>query len=287
MPFDPDLYVYGISPKDGRVICGVREDKGTLYVWDGTTATPLFENAPRKPYGWLYNTGIEFIQNGSTEYCIFAEFAHTPSQDGFYVWRGKYPYTSEKDWQTVFYQQLSTNDETVGSIRHFHLVRRDPWTDVLYLASGDNPNQINWWYSTDYGENWDMLFNNSNVGWEEHVGRCCNIVFTDEAAYWASDRDINHCLNSMERDSSTGVLSPLTRKRLCALPEGQATNSICYVEYPRGLFMFDRLDGYESAKPYYGDPLVVTFYSLDDNELETVCTMEKEYGWGAQRKMLH
>ena len=35
---------------------------------------------------------------------------------GFYGWRGKSLYTSVKDWQTVFYQQLSTNDEPVGSI---------------------------------------------------------------------------------------------------------------------------------------------------------------------------
>lgn len=284
VPFDPNLYVYGVSPKDGRIICGKREDKGLLYVYDRTNTTALFSSASRKPYGWLYTSGIEFIRDGDTEYCVFAEYAHTPSQDGLYVWRGKYPYTSEEDWQTVFYQQLSTNDETVGSIRHFHLVRRDPWTNVLYLASGDNPNQINWWYSTDYGEGWKLLFNNTNVGWEEHVGRCCNIVFTAEAAYWASDRDINHCLNSIERDSTTGVLNPSTRKRLCSLPEGQATNSVCLCEYPHGIFMFDRIDAYSEGRAHWNDPeITLTFYSLDKNELKQVGKVKKASGWGGHR----
>ena len=284
VPFDPKLYVYGISPTDGRVICGRRENKGPLYIWDGTQTYTLFASASRQHYGWLYNTGIDFIKDTSgVEYCIYAEYAHTPSQDGLYVWKGTYPYTNESDWKYVFYQQLVTNDETVGSIRHFHLIRRDPWTNILYLASGDNHNQINWWYSTDLGDNWTKLLNNTDIGWEDHVGRCCTIVFTEDGAYWGSDRDINHCLNSMGRDSTTGVLDPSTRKKLCDLPVGQATNSICYVENPKGLFIFDRIDGYQTTTPYYGNPVKVTFYSLEDHKLKTVCTMEKQYGWGGHR----
>jgi len=66
---------------------------------------------------------------------------------------------------------------------------------------------------------------------------------------------------------------------MCSLPEGQAINAICCVEHPIGLVMFD---SYESEKPYYGNSLVVTF-TLDDNKLENVRIMEKEYGWGGHR----
>ena len=282
VPFDPKLYFYGISPTDGRVICGRRETTGSLYVWDGTTATELFASATRKPYGWLYTTGIEFIKDSNNvEHCVFGEYAHSASAP-LYVWRGTYPYTSESDWERVMTINSISDSQTVGSIRHFHQVRRDPWTDVLYLTSGDNKNQLNWWYSTDYGATWTLLLNDANVGWEDNVARCCNLIFTEDFIYWGSDFGENHSLNRVARGAN-GIIDPSTRVKLADLPWGYATNSLCYVEHLNALFCYDRHDGYTQFSSLYGKPLNVNMYLIDVGVLKTVCAMPTKPEWGGHR----
>lgn len=283
VPFNVNNYFYGISPSDGRIICGRREAQGNLYVFDGENTTTLFGSATRKPYGWLYTTGIEFITDDQDqEWCVFGEYAHSGSAP-FYVWRGKYPYTSESDWQIVMTINSVSNTETVGSIRHFHQVRRDPWTDVLYLTSGDNKNQLNWWYSTDYGATWTLLLNDGSVGWEDHVARCCNMVFTEEFIYWGSDHGENHCLNRIARDSETGIIDPTSRKKLCDLPWGFATNSICYVEHLNALLCYDRADGYSKFSSIYDKPIKLLLYLIDQKTLVTLAEVPKDNDWGGFR----
>lgn len=283
LPFNPNLYFFGISPNHGTIIAGRRENQGSLYVYDGNQTHELFANASRKPYGWLYDTGIDFIVDGDgVEHCIFGEYAHVPSSSGLYVWRGTYPYTSESDWEQVKFISNITNDSTQGSIRHFHQVRRDPWTDILYLTSGDNPNQLNWWYSTDYGESWTLLFNDSTLSWESSTARCCNLIFTEDYIYWGSDYGENHSLNRIARGSN-GIIDPSTRKKLCDLPYGYATNSICYVEHLNALFCYDRVDGYTRFESLYGKPLSVNIWLIDFNALVEVAKLPTKNEWGGHR----
>ena len=278
-----------VSPTDGRIIATKRGNRGELYVWDGTTETTLFENAELKPMGWLYNSGVDFcIDDEDVEHCIFAEYdGSATDKGGFYVWRGTYPYTQESDWETVFHMDFGyvySGSATPGTITHFHQVRRDPWTETLYLTSGDCPNQLRWWYSTDYGENWTLLTDNANNGWEEHVCRTINFIFTEDWIYWAVDHGTNHNLNKIARNQQTGLIDISTREKIADLPFAQATNSLCYVESPHGLWMFERIDTGTEYEEYYGTGVKLLFYDLDTNELVDVGYLGlTNNSWGGHR----
>jgi hypothetical protein len=287
--FVPKFRTLAMSPTDGRIISVPRNERGSLAIFDGSVTTVLFQNADVKPMGWLYNSGVEFIKDADgQEWCIFAEYSQSISTatGGFNVWRGKYPYTSEDDWSKVFYQAYA-NDSGVDrseAITHFHMVRRDPWTNYLYLTSGDDSDLSKWWYSKDYGASWTLLTTGETSGYEEHICRCINFIFTDKYVYFATDKGSNHCLNQIERGED-GILLVSSRKKLCDLPEGQATNFICHVESPHGIFMYDRIDiGYED---YYDNDLHVQFYSLVTNKLETITILplskDNTSRWGGHR----
>ena len=269
--FYPSQCRLAVSPKDGRVIATVRDTRRGIYVWDGETTT-LVNGFTVEPMAWLYNAGVDFIvDNNDDEYCIFAEYKSSSDEDGFNVWRGKYPYTSKSDWEVVLHQNYGWTGE--GNITHFHQIKRDPWTDILYCTSGDSEQSsavCRWWYSTDYGATWTLLTDGVTSGYEEHITRIINFIFTKDYIYFATDHGTNHCLNRVARDNN-GIIDVSSRVKLCDLPEGHATNSLCYSHAPKGIFMYDRIDtGYTE---HYGEDLPLQFYDLRTNTLKTITTL--------------
>lgn len=274
--FNPTLMRFAISPKDGRIIAVQRDTRNGIWVWDGETETHL-NSFTTNPMAWLYNSGVDFINSGTDEYCIFAEYNGGPvTGTVFNVWRGKYPYTSASDWSIV-------KTEEYSNINHFHQVRRDPWSDVLYLTSGDNHGQNKWWYSTDYGATWTLLVNGSESGWSNSICRTINFVFTADYIYWATDHGQNeHGLYRIQRDENTGIIDLSTREKVTDLPGLRATNSLCYVESPNGLFMYDRVD--TAPETEFGNPITMKFWSFDTETLVDVVTLGlTQTTWGGSR----
>ena len=278
--FNPTLMRFAISPKDGRVIAVQRDTRSGIWVWDGTTETHLnsFESNPQ---AWLYNSGVDFINDGSDEYCIFAEYYGTVVEGyELHVWRGKYPYTSASDWEIVFTQAQRTN------ITHFHMVRRDPWTNILYLTAGDSSAESKWWYSTDKGATWTLLVSGADTGWGNSLCRTINFIFTEDYIYWATDHGEaggqHHTLNRIHRDSNTGIMDLSTKEQLTLLPQLYATNSLCYVESPNGLFMYDRID--TSSSSVFGEPIKMLFWDFDSEELVEIASLKLATAtWGGSR----
>jgi len=285
--FNPRSCLLAVSPKDGRVIATQRGNRGAMYIWDGTNTTTLFSNASLKPMGWLYNSGVDFIVDGNgVEHCIFAEYnGDGTDKGGYYVWRGTYPYTSESDWSySMHIPYGGSAAASTNNIAHYHQIRRDPWTNVLYLTAGDYPKQLKWWYSTDYGVTWTLLTDNADNGWEEHTCRCINFVFTKDWIYWAVDHGTNHTLNKIRRNSSTKIIDISSRVKMTDLPFAQATNSLCYVESPNGLFMFDRIDTGTEYQQYYGTGVKIQFWSFESNTLSDVGYLGlTNNSWGGHR----
>lgn len=284
MSFNVRDFQFAVSPSDGRIIACHRTQRNAMYVFDGTNTTTLFASASTKPKAWLYNSGVDFIIDGNgDECCVFAEYDPNYANGQFHVWKGKYPYTSESDWSIVM-SVTAGIQEVSGTITHFHQIRRDPWSNVLYLTSGDRPKQLRWWYSTDYGSTWTLLTDNDTNGWEEHTCRCINFVFTKDWIYWAVDHGTNHTLNKIRRNSSTNIIDISTRVKMADLPFAQATNSVCYVESPNGLFMFDRIDTGTEYQQYYGTGVKIQFWSFDTNELSDVGYLGlTNNSWGGHR----
>lgn len=269
----PEDMNVAMSPSSNIVIVAKQFERDKLIVVRDGGQTEISTIEGTAPMGWLYNSGLLFFNDSNNvEHCIFAEYTknHPVAGGKFYVYKGTYPYDDSSLWKKVFSYDESENN-TDGYIMHFHHVTRDPWTGILYLTSGDKDNQLHWWYSTDDGENWTELVNIHSVGydWGSQVLRLVNFVFTEEYIYFAVDNETNHCLNRLSRDSGTGVIDISSRTKLCDLPANQATNSICLVERPYGLFGYDRTQ--ES-------PVLCWFFDLTTNELKTLFVMPTRSG---------
>lgn len=276
--FNPNLMRFAISPKDGRIIAVQRDTRNGIWVFDGQSETHV-ESFTTKPMAWLYNSGVDFIDDSNNvEHCIFAEYKGAiDSGYTLNVWRGTYPYTSASDWEIVLTQTQNTD------ITHFHMVRRDPWSNVLYLTSGDASSESKWWYSTDYGATWTLLVSGSDTGWGNSLCRTINFIFTEDYIYWATDHGQNeHTLNRIQRDSQTGIIDLTTKEKLADLPGLYATNSLCYVESPNGLFMYDRIDTDSSA--IFGDDITMKFWNFETEQLEDIVTLGlTQDTWGGSR----
>lgn len=290
----PSRCVIGVSSKDGTVIGVGRDTRAAIHVFQNgqnyTVNAKSSDGNNTSPKGWLYNSGCEFIPDGTNEYCIFAEYDGTVSDNQrLYIWKGTYPYTSPSDWKTVYYKTTSFNSghPTAGSITHWHMIRRDPWTGIIYCTSGDFTGQFFWIYSTDNGETWNELASDSNAAtkpsWvlDGQPLRCINFIFTKDYIYFATDHGSNNTLSRIQR-ASNGLIDLTTREILATLPYGIAVNSLCYVESPNGLFMFTRIDTGFSA--VYDKDIPVLFWSFLNEKMYTVAKLKQLVAnWGGHR----
>ena len=292
LDYTPKDYVLAVSPEDGTIIGVVRDNRLPIRVYhNGQNYTVDAKSSDNNvsPKGWLYNSGVEFIKVSGTEYCIFAEYDGSVSKNQvLHIWKGTYPYTSPSDWKTVLSKTTSYNPVTNGTITHFHMIRRDPWTGILYCTTGDFTGQFFWLYSTDNGETWNTLatdFDNATKpSWalDGQPLRCINFIFTEDYIYFATDHGSNNTLSRIQRNSNTGVIDITTREILSEIPYGIAVNTLCYVETPNGLFMFTRIDqGFTSE---YTKDVPVLFWSFADSRLYKVASLKQlTQSWGGHR----
>lgn len=255
--------VVAVSPKHNSVLAAefdVAPGNGLIVCEQDTTIHLNFENPLQ---GWLYNSGIDFVYDETgKEYCLFAEYSHE-RKNTRRVLKGTYPYANPDNWKVVFeYPSARGADE---AIFHFHHIRKDPYSDIIYLTSGDNAEESKFFYSNDLGETWNLLVSHQYTGYL----RCCNMIFLEDKIYWASDDYHGHFLMSAER-SQDGLLDVKTIKRVADLPRYQATNALAYLSYANALFFYDRLPSAQLCKRNGWEeelPLDVYLYDLDEDML--------------------
>lgn len=69
----------------------------------------------------------------------------------------------------------------VGSIRHIHAVQHDPYTDLLWVTTGDFDSECQILYSKDEGRSFDLL------GGGSQRWRTVSLMFTPEYIIWGTD----------------------------------------------------------------------------------------------------
>lgn len=72
-----------------------------------------------------------------------------------------------------------------GEIRHVHAVQQDPFTDKVWVCTGDRNNESMIAWSGDSGK----IFN--PIGHGSQLWRVCQLVFTKEAIFWGTDTSDN------------------------------------------------------------------------------------------------
>ena len=274
--------VFAVSPAHGDIITLVNNLRNTPVVYDiSESLEVVVSGLDVNPIGWLSTGGFDFgTDDNNNEYLIFGEYtgqvrSSSATGDYYYIrlWKASYPYTNASNWKVVYQAKRSSNYMSPaddGIPWHMHTCQRDPYTGIWYATTGDADNEILWMYSIDHGETWTQ-FHTGNV-WESQVARVINFVFTEDYIYWANDAAMNHCVSRVSRDSS-GLMDINSYVKLADLAL-QSTYNTCYMEYPRGLFMWDRRDATGPAKDT-GMSLVLQFYDIETGEVHDLIRYNK------------
>lgn len=116
----------------------------------------------------IRNDGIASI-NGNTVF--FGEYFRNPHKDKVRVYKS---ISNLLSWQTVY-------EFESGQIRHIHAIQKDPFTEKLWILTGDKDKEsmIAWT---------DNEFNSIvPIGQGSQMWRVCQLVFTEDAIYWGAD----------------------------------------------------------------------------------------------------
>lgn len=71
-------------------------------------------------------------------------------------------------------------------IRHIHCVQYDPFSNSIWLGTGDRSHESSISFSEDGGENWSV------IGAGDEIFRTVSFIFTKDHVYWGTDSPTKH-----------------------------------------------------------------------------------------------
>ncbi len=267
LSFSLNDYVVAVSPTYGDIICVKNVHRHQPVVFSPKTSQEtLITGLKENPIGWLQNCGCDFgIDEDGNEFFVFGEYTGADSKTVTHIniWKVTYPYSEAGNWEIVHQIERTSvyRASEEGRIWHVHTCQRDPYHNIWYATTGDEDLSCIWWYSTDNGMSWTKF--HDGTLWDSQVARVLNFVFTEEYIYWANDYGTNHCLSKLSRDENH-IIDISTYEKLAELNKLQSTYATCYMEYPKGLLMCDRVDLAFSDKT---DTLSIQFYDFETKKV--------------------
>lgn len=200
-----------------------------------------------KPSAWLQNCGFTHVYKG--DFFMFSEYAR-PSIERACVWKVTGDYTVSDNWKVVLEKELSGFIDS--GFKHFHAVQYDPYSGIIYAASGDDDTAAAIYVSKDNGDSFELLH-----GPNEKDCRLLNFIFTKDKIYWASDSGYagKHFLFSIERGEDNvmnfSTLTELHEFEQIGGSAGIATYASCYIPLLNCILFLDRADIITASMPLY------------------------------------
>lgn len=223
-----------------------------------------------KPSAWLQNCGFQNVYKG--EFFMFSEYAR-PSITKACIWKVTGDYTVADNWKIVLEKELS--GQINQGFKHFHCVQYDPYTGIIYAASGDDDTAAAVYVSKDNGDTFELLH-----GPNEKECRLLNFAFTKDKVYWASDSgyENKHFLFSVDRGEdgviNYSTLQELHKFELVGSYSGVATYSTCYIPAINCLLFLDRADTICDSMPLF----VYNITSKEVIQVDTINFFNERYG---------
>lgn len=247
----PDAYTMALLP-DRTILGNYRTERNNSGSDDNNRQNPIIlmpENGTYqlrtidfedrfKPSGWLQNCG--FMYNWKDSFFMFSEYTR-PSVTKACVWKVVGDVTNPDNWKVVLEKTLSGQIDS--GFKHFHSVQYDPYTGIIYAASGDDDTAAAIYASKDNGDSFELLH-----GPNEKECRLLNFAFTKERIYWASDSGYanKHFLFSIQRgDDNVMDFDTLTELHNLETEGGVlnvATYATVYMQSLDLLVLLDRAD---------------------------------------------
>ncbi len=116
----------------------------------------------------MRNDGIVYIGD-SVMY--FGEYFTNPERTGVNLYKSN---NNGKSWDTAYHFPA-------GQIRHIHAVQKDPYSEKLWVCTGDADDESMVAYSVDSFKTLTV------IGQGSQIWRVCQLVFTENTVYWGTD----------------------------------------------------------------------------------------------------
>lgn len=121
-----------------------------------------------------------FTYDKKNKYIYAGEYSIGNHDNTHAVYQGKVTDSDIKKWKKVI-EFDSRNKNTVDSVRHIHVVTVDPYTNRVWIGTGDTNEEARLYYSDTNGENFTLFA----IGSQNY--RTLAIWFTKDYVYWNKD----------------------------------------------------------------------------------------------------
>jgi hypothetical protein len=156
---------------------------GEVFYWQAGMPCPLRIGEMRHGFGPLLN-GCCTDKDGS---CYYGEYWSNPERQEVYIWRWR------RDWDGWRpFHRFSP-----GEVRHVHAIQYDPFSERLWVATGDHDGESLIGYFVGPPDIPELLMVTSG----DQGARAASLLFTREFVYWGSDagRDTTETSNHIYR----------------------------------------------------------------------------------------
>lgn len=140
----------------------------------------------------IRNDGIIDI-NDTTLY--FGEYFRNPDGDKVRIFKSL---NKIRSWDVVF-------EFKPGQIRHIHAIQKDPYTEKLWVCTGDMDQQSMMAWSDD---GFKSLL---KIGQGSQLWRSCQMIFTEDALYWGTDTNSEDVAGIYKWDKNTAEIEKLQK----------------------------------------------------------------------------
>jgi hypothetical protein len=140
----------------------------------------------------IRNDGLINIYD-STVY--FGEYFKNPNREKVSIFKS---INNMVSWQEVY-------DFKPGQIRHIHAIQKDPYTEKLWVSTGDlDEESMIAWSNNEFRSI-------VQIGRGSQLWRVCQLIFTEDAVYWGTDTGSDDFAGIYRWDKKTGGLEKLQK----------------------------------------------------------------------------
>jgi len=123
--------------------------------------------------------------SSQTGHVFVGEYSWADPLQEHRVYRGSYPAAGAPTWETILHfssiAAWQADPSATEAVRHIHMVRVDPYTETLFVGTGDANEHSRIYYSKDYGTTFEIL------GMGDQSWRTLAMWFTGDSVYWNMD----------------------------------------------------------------------------------------------------
>ncbi|MDD2797091.1 MAG: T9SS type A sorting domain-containing protein [Bacteroidales bacterium] len=113
-----------------------------------------------------------FAGQDTFKHCVFRKIIDSAKNES--NWGKSIEFPSQDEWFTK-------DRSMINACRHIHTVSIDPYTNQIWIGTGDDDRHCQIYYSADNGDTWHK------VGWGSQEWRVLSIWFTKNFVYWSTD----------------------------------------------------------------------------------------------------